>query len=78
MEVLEIFEGLDINSIVNILFMGAVAWLRSIEIRLRNIPHQTIKISDKYSDKLTHRIERLEDKLDSIIGLKKHELKNKP
>lgn len=56
----------DINTIVNYLFAGTVAWIRSIEIRLRHVPAQTIEVVENYSDKLSHRIDRLEDRLERL------------
>ena len=57
----------DINAIVNFLFIGAVTWIRSLEVRLRHIPAQTIVTVESYHNKMSHRIDRLEDRMDKVI-----------
>lgn len=58
----------DINTIVNYLFIGAIGWIRSLEVRLRNIPQQTIITVESYTGKMSHRIDRLEDRMNAVLS----------
>jgi len=67
----------DINTIVNFLFMGTIGWIRSIEVRLRNIPQHVIDVVEKYEGKASHRMDRLEERMDKILTLQEEYLKDK-
>lgn len=69
--------NLDINTIVNFLFIGAVGWIRSIEVRLRHVPQQTLDYIEKYETKAAHRMDRLEERMDKILSLQEEYLKDK-
>lgn len=58
----------DINTIVNYLFIGAIGWIRSLEVRLRNIPQQTIITVESYTGKMSHKIDRLEDRMNAVLS----------
>ncbi len=58
---------IDINMIINLLFVCTLAWVRSIEVRLRSIPKQTKELIDESDSKIIHRIERLEDRIEKIL-----------
>ena len=57
----------DINTVVNYLFGLSIAWVRSIEVRLRGVPDRIDETVEKSSAKLSHRMDRIEDKIDLIL-----------
>ena len=63
---------MDINTIFNYLFAGAIAWLNLIQVRLREVPNVIDKKITASNDTIYKRIDRLEDKVDLLL-LKFHE-----
>lgn len=67
----------DINTVVNYLFIGAIAWIRSLEVRLRQLPQYTINCVESYTNKQSHRMDRLEDRMDKILSLQLDDMMDK-
>ncbi len=62
------FDFTTVTTMVNYLFVAAIAWVRSIEMRLRNItPHTNILIKNS-EENILHRLEKLEDRVDKLHG----------
>ena len=62
----------DINTIVNFLFTLTLGWVMSIDAKVRALPDRIHVTVDASSQKLSHRLDRIEDKLDAyLLGIEK-------
>lgn len=61
------FMEFDINTIVNFLFTLTLGWVMAIDARLRAIPDKIHCRVEASSQKLSHRMDRIEDKLDAYF-----------
>lgn len=57
----------DINTIVNFLFTLTLGWIMAIDARVRAIPDKIHFRIEASSQQLSHRMDRIEDKLDAYL-----------
>ncbi len=65
------FDFNTMTTVLNYLFIAAIAWIKSIEIKLKNIPLQTSDLIKESHNVLINRIERLETRIDRLLETNK-------